>query len=231
MDIKLEGIIIIVGNYGSGKTEVVINLAAHRKIAGADVRVADLDLINTYFRTREAKKILEKMGIEVVIPAEKYFYADLPILCPDVSGLIRDPSQLTLLDAGGNDAGVAVLAALADSLKFRQSRVIQVVNPYRPFTDTVQGFLKIRNEIEKVSKLSVTGVVCNANLLEETTVEHIREGYGFIQNLCQKTDLLLEFITAPVHLIPQLKLNKLSCPVLPVKRQLVPPWKTAVKLF
>lgn len=231
MNITLEGIIIIVGNYGSGKTEVVINLAAHRKRAGADVRVADLDLINPYFRTREARQSLEEIGIEVVIPAKKYFYADLPILCPDVAGLIRKPSQLTLLDAGGNDAGVAVLAALADSLKVSQSRTIQVVNPYRPFTDTIQGCLKIRDEIEKVSKLSVTGVIGNANLLDETTADHILEGYEFIQALCQETDLLLAFITTPVDLIHQLDMNTISCPVLPIHRQLVPPWKSADKLI
>ncbi len=231
MDIKLEGIIIIVGNYGSGKTEVVINLAIHRKRAGVDVRVADLDLINPYFRTREAKKNLEKLGIEVVIPAEKYFHADLPILSPDVSGLIRNPSQLTLLDAGGNDAGAAVLAALADSLKFHTPRMLQVINPFRPFTETAEGCLKIRHEIEKAAKLPITGVIGNANLLDETTAEHIQKGYQFMQNLCQKSDFLLEFITAPENVIHQLDINRFACPVLPIQRQLVPPWKTAAKII
>ncbi|MGA9179099.1 MAG: cobalamin biosynthesis protein CbiA, partial [Desulfobacterales bacterium] len=88
---QVTGIVIIVGNYGSGKTEVSINLAVHQRRAGVDVKIADLDLVNPYFRTREARKPLLKMGIEVVVPEEKYLQADLPILSPAVAGLIRHP--------------------------------------------------------------------------------------------------------------------------------------------
>ena len=107
MKINLEGLVIIAGNYGSGKTEVTLNLAANRKRAGLDVCVADLDLVNPYFRTREAKEKLAEIGIGLVLPPEKYLNADLPILSPSISGLIRNPSQLTLLDVGGDDVGVA----------------------------------------------------------------------------------------------------------------------------
>jgi signal recognition particle GTPase len=117
MEINIEGIIIIVGNYGSGKTEVAINLAVNRKRAGIDVRMADLDLINPYFRTREAGKSLALLGIDVVIPPLKYFYADLADIKPGCGRADSKPSTLTILDAGGNDAGAAVLAALGDSLK------------------------------------------------------------------------------------------------------------------
>jgi len=78
--LDLEGIIVIVGNYGSGKTEVAVNLAIHRRRAGCEVRVADLDLVNPYFRTREARRPLADLGIEVVLPPERYLHADLPIL-------------------------------------------------------------------------------------------------------------------------------------------------------
>ena len=92
MEIDLTGIVVIVGNYGSGKTEVCINLAVHRKRAGIEVRIADLDLVNPYFRTREAKAPLANLGIEVVLPPEQYLQADLPILSALVSGMIRKPS-------------------------------------------------------------------------------------------------------------------------------------------
>ena len=72
MEIDLTGIVVVVGNYGSGKTEVSINLAVHRKRAGVDVRIADLDLVNPYFRTREAKGQLADLGIEVILPPEQY---------------------------------------------------------------------------------------------------------------------------------------------------------------
>ncbi|MDM8526427.1 cobalamin biosynthesis protein CbiA [Desulfococcaceae bacterium HSG8] len=225
MEIHLSGIIIIVGNYGSGKTEVSINLAVNRKNAGLDVRVADLDLVNPYFRTREAKNTLSEIGIEVVLPPEKYLRADLPILTPAVSGMIRQPSDVTLLDAGGDDVGATVLAALADSLKGKDVQMLQVINPFRPFTDTVQGCLKMRDEIEKTSKMKITGIIGNANLIDDTTVEAIYEGYDFMTRVSEKSGLPLEFITVRTDLLPQTDTSRFTCPVLPVRRQLVPPWK------
>jgi hypothetical protein len=230
MEINLEGLIIIVGNYGSGKTEVAINLAVNQKRAGIDVRMADLDLINPYFRTREAGERLALLGIDVVIPPLKYFYADLPILSPDVAGLIQKPSRLTILDAGGNDAGAMVLAALGNSLKDKSLKMLQVVNPFRPFTETIEGCIKIKKEIEKAAKISITGFIGNANLMDETTIEHINEGYEFVMDLSKNTALELEFITAPVDLLPLLDQKRFYHPVLPIERQLVPPWKKAVNL-
>jgi hypothetical protein len=159
MEMNLTGIVGIVGNYGSGKTEVSINLAVNRKRAGIDVRVADLDLINPYFRTREAKEPLNKLGIDVVVPSKEYLQADLPVVNPAIAGLIRKPAQLTLLDVGGDDAGSTVLSSLADHLRTQTVTLLQVVNPNRPFTDTVAGCLKIKSEIERSSRLTVTGLI------------------------------------------------------------------------
>lgn len=228
---QIKGIVIIVGNYGSGKTEVSINLAVNRKRAGLDVRIADLDLVNPYFRTREARKSLSKLGIEVVVPDEKYLQADLPILSPVIAGLIRRPSQLTLIDAGGNDVGVTVLAALADSFHQKNVRMLQVVNPSRPFTETLEGCLKLRAQIEKASKITINGIIGNANLIDETSVEDIYNGYKFVKTLSDKSRLPMAFITAPVELLSEIDIGRFSCPVLPIERQLVPPWKKAAELI
>jgi hypothetical protein len=227
---KIKGIFIIVGNFGSGKTEVSINLAVNQKRAGVDVKIADLDLVNPYFRTREARKALAKLGIEVVVPEEKYLQADLPILSPVISGLIRQPSDLTLIDAGGNDVGTTVLAALADSFRNKRVHMLQVVNPFRPFTDTIESCLKMRDEIERASKMTINGIIGNANLIDETSVDDIYNGYDFVKTLSGETRLPLKFITAPVELLPDIDMGRFSCPVLPIERQLVPPWKKAVKL-
>ena len=136
MEIKLNGLVVIVGNYGSGKTEVSINLAVTSKRKGLHVRVADLDLVNPYFRTREARKALEAFDIDVVLPPQEYLQADLPILSPSIAGMIRQPDGLALLDVGGDDAGAMVLAALADAFSGVQVDMLQVVNPLRPQTAT-----------------------------------------------------------------------------------------------
>ncbi|MDZ7579414.1 MAG: hypothetical protein U5R30_01985 [Deltaproteobacteria bacterium] len=134
MEIQLEGVVAIVGNYGSGKTEIAINLAVDRKRSGVDVRIVDLDLVNLYFRSREARKVLTRIGIEVILPPEEYLHADLPILSPLVAGAIRRPGQLTLIDAGGDPVGARVLSTLADAFKGLSYQMLQVINPLRPET-------------------------------------------------------------------------------------------------
>ena len=227
LELYLDGIIIIAGAYGSGKTEIAINLAVNRKRAGYDVKVADLDLVNPYFRTREAGALFNRMGIELVIPAQKWLQADLPILSPAVSGLIRQAGQLTILDAGGDDAGATVLAALADAFADKTVRMLQVVNPYRPKTDTIDGCLQIKGEIEAASEIAINGWVGNANLMDETTAEDLYSGYAFVSELSRLTDLPLEFITVAEELLPELNLNRFQTPVLPIVRQLTPPWRKA----
>ena len=226
VDIKLTGIVIVAGNYGSGKTEVSINLAVHRRRAGVDVRIADLDLVNPYFRTREAKANLTRLGIDVVVPADAYLQADLPILSPAIAGMIRHPSQLVILDTGGDNVGATVLASLAEPLQDQPVRMLQVVNPFRPFTETLEGCQRIQKEIERASRLRVTGIIGNPNLIDDTTLEDLYRGYDFTVRLSREAGLPLEFMTAASHLLPQIESNRWNCPVLPLQRQLVPPWKT-----
>ena len=230
MDLSLDGIVAIVGNYGSGKTEVSVNLAANRQQAGLDVRIADLDLVNPYFRTREARVQLEKLGIEVVLPAAQYLQADLPILSPVVAGIIKQSGGLTLLDVGGDDAGAMVLAALGDAFKNVPVQLLQVVNPMRPRTATIEGCLAVREEIEKAANLPITGLIGNANLITDTGTDEIYVGYEFVRRLATESGLPLAFITVEQALMPAVDLQRFSCPVLAIVRQLVPPWLKAGEL-
>jgi hypothetical protein len=226
--LRLNGIVIIVGNYGSGKTEVTINLAMNQQRYGAQVSVADMDLVNPYFRTREAKQTLTEAGIHMVLPPDRLLQADLPILSPEVAGLIRNPGDLAILDAGGDDVGVTVLAALADAFKEskRTVHMFQVVNPFRPTTDSIEGCLKVRAAIEATAGMAVTGWVGNANMLGDTTIEQIDEGRRFLETLAEQSHLPLMFVTAAAHLMGQLKkIGSGGYPILPIFRQLVPPWQ------
>ncbi len=225
MKIDLNGIVVICGNYGSGKTETALNLAVTKRLEGIDVKIGDLDLVNPYFRTREARKYLENLGVDVVLPDNQYMHADLPILTPAVAGMIKQPSTLTILDAGGDDTGVTVLAALADHLEDKNVNMLQVINPFRPFTENVEGCIKIKEEIENTSKIKITGVVSNSNLIDETEPEHIYKGYDLLKDVSSATGLEIKFITAGAHLISQLELDRFTCPVLKIDRKLNFPWK------
>lgn len=227
MDIRLQGVVVVVGNYGSGKTEVAINLALACRGGMSAVRVVDLDLVNPYFRTREARDLLQAHDIDLVLPPTVYLNADLPILSPAVAGAIRRPCPLTILDVGGNDAGATVLAALADAFQGQPIEMLQVVNPYRPYTDSVSGCLAMRREIETASHLSVTGWIGNAHLMEATSLDTVLSGYAFAADVSRTSGLPLVFITAPRSLMDTLPEEAIACPVLPIQRRLIPPWQTA----
>jgi hypothetical protein len=229
--IFLTGLIIIVGNYGSGKTEVAINLAIDQKNEKRRVRIADLDLVNPYFRTREARRLLEARGIEVLLPPEKLLQADLPILIPQVAGLVRAPGDLSILDVGGSDSGASVLAVLKQAFHNGTGPVttIQVVNPFRPNTETVNSCQDMRRMIEVCAGMPVNRWVGNAHMLEETTLENFNFGCQFMANLQSASGLAVEFVTIPHYLASFIKPKTMNWPVLPIHQQLVPPWKKAVK--
>lgn len=228
--IRLSGIVIIVGNYGSGKTEVAVNLAVDQQARGSRVRLADLDLVNPYFRTREARRALTALGIDVILPPEGWLQADLPILAPQVAGLIRQPGDLAILDVGGDGVGARVLAALADAFEAapRSAQVLQVVNPFRPNTDTVARCLAMRKTIESASRLKVTGWVGNAHMMDETTVAHIRQGYAMLRDLADTSEVPLVCMAVAEGLIDQVVSDPMACPILTIRRQMVPPWRNPV---
>ncbi|MGD9287084.1 MAG: cobalamin biosynthesis protein CbiA [Desulfobacterales bacterium] len=227
MEIRLNGLVVIVGSYGSGKTEIAINLAVHRKQAGLNVALADLDLVNPYFRTREAESTLSALGIKVILPPEQYLQADLPVLSPTIAGMIRDSGGLMILDVGGDDAGATVLSSLADAFRGKRVHMLQVINPLRPRTSTVSGCMTMRNEIEQAAQLTISGFIGNANLIDETSADDIYSGYEFVQTVAQESGLPLEFITVAQKLLPEIDQRRFSCPLLPIVRQLVPPWLQA----
>jgi hypothetical protein len=229
LGIRLTGVVIIVGNYGSGKTEVTVNLAFHQKQKGIHVQVADLDLVNPYFRAREARKAFEHMGIEVILPPERLMQADLPILMPQVAGLVCETENLVILDVGGDDVGATVLAALQQAFRRMKGSInmMQVINPYRPNTESIEGCLQMRRAIESRARMSVSKWIGNAHMLEETTLEHFRHGHDFMNQLKNASGLEVEFITAPNELLSLIEKEQSNWPVLPIHRQLVPPWKKA----
>ena len=160
----------------------------------------------------------------MILPPEQYLQADLPVLSPTIAGMIRECGDLMILDVGGDDAGAKVLSALADAFSGKSVHTLQVVNPLRPQTSTVSGCVTMRDEIEKAAQLTITGLIGNANLIDETSAEDIYSGYEFVQTVSQESGLPLEFIAVSQELLPKIDTKRFSCAVLPIARQLVPPW-------
>lgn len=186
-----QALYIIIGAYGSGKSEYSIHLARELKDTGKDVVLVDMDVVNPYFRTRDVRDEFAKIGIEVVAPEGAFSHADLPMISPRIMGMIQNPDKTVILDVGGDPAGCRTLGRFVDEIKIRGYRMQLVVNTKRPFTSNVEEIATMLNMLEFSSKLKVTELVCNTNLMEYTSAKIVEEGIRITQEAAEL--LKLEF--------------------------------------
>lgn len=219
-----KSLLFVVGNFGSGKTEVSVNLALHLAQTQA-VKIVDMDIVNPYFRCREAREEMEAHGIEVIYPKGEFHSADLPIILPEVKGSLFSEKGFVIFDVGGDEMGARVLSTLADELVDREYAMLQVINTSRPFTRDLAGCMKIKEEIETASRLQVTGVIANAHLMEDTDPETIRHGLNVAREMARTANLTLEFATVDPKLSSQFSEKETGCPLLPIERRMLPPWR------
>ncbi len=217
-------LVIVVGNFGSGKTEVSVNLALHLA-ESHPVQIVDLDIVNPYFRCREAREEMEAHGIKVIYPKGEFHSADLPIILPEMKASATIDEGFIIFDVGGDDLGARVLSSLADLLVARPYSMLQVINTSRPFTRDVEGCLKMKAEIETASRLKVTGFIANSHLMDQTEAATIEAGLQVAREAAEATGLTLEFGTIDPGLYTGLKDTKTNIPLLPIERRMLPPWR------
>ena len=180
---------IIIGAYGSGKSEYAINLAKSLNSDKNEICLVDLDVVNPYFRSRDVQDLFKKEGIEVIAPESGYGMADLPMISPRVQGAIDDPNKLVILDVGGDPVGCKVLRRFEDAIKKRRYQMSFVVNTMRPFTSSVAEIIEMKRSLEGMSRLQVTEVVCNANLLKLTDLSLIEEAIEMLLEVSEKENV------------------------------------------
>lgn len=226
-------IIIIVGGYGSGKSEVAVNLARYlvgqRPSSKQPVTVVDLDIVNPYFRSREATEELEKLGIQAIHPRGGQRYADLPIILPDIKAGIKQNTGTMVLDVGGDDAGARVLSSLADVFVPGEYDLLFVLNASRPFTADVDGCLKTMQEIEASSRLKFTGLIANTHLMEDTSEDIIVKGLSLAREVGGHLNLPIIFVSAVAEILEKMDTRTIDIPVLPLSRSLLKPWEKKAK--
>ncbi len=219
-------IIAIVGGFGSGKTEVAVNLAKFLATTQEiPVSIVDLDLVNPYFRSREAVVELEKLGVRAVAPKGGQFYADLPILLPEVKGVIDNPEGILILDVGGDAQGTRALGSLSVEFKPGSYEMLMVLNSRRPATSDLESSIKTMDRIELSAHLKFTGLISNSHLIDETDFEVIKEGYDLARKVSKMKKIPLKFVSIKRNLMDLEGVGALNCPILPLTRSMLKPWE------
>jgi len=220
-----DRVIAIVGSYGSGKTELSVNLALQLAASGRRVQIADLDIVNPYFRCREARGLMEAHGIRVVVPPGAQAWADLPIILPEIRGMLHPPAgMVTILDVGGDDVGARSLASFRTSIGDGEYELWQVINAKRPFTGTVDGCVRMMRAVEGASRWRVTGLVVNSHLIDETRADTVMDGWRLAQAVRARTGLPICGVAVMGALAEAPELAAIDVPILRLRRHMRPPW-------
>ena len=207
---------LFAGHYGSGKTNIAVNYALHLAKEGKRVCIADLDIVNPYFRTKDSEKELAEAGVDLVSPKYANSNVDLPALPAESYRLVQDKAVYGIMDIGGDDRGAYALGRFADFIKAENDyRMAFVVNCYRPLTSNVEDTVEIMHEIEAASGISFTCIVNNSNLGSETSAETVEDSLDFINALCAASGLPLWLHTAEESVAEKLS----GLPVLPMTLQ------------
>ena len=196
--------VLIVGHYGSGKTNVAVNAAIAARLSDLrPVHLADLDIVNPYFRSADAADLLREHGVDPLLPQFANTNVDIPSLPPRLASLLDSKDDLTFIDVGGDDGSVA-LGMYRGALERAGYAMWFVVNAYRPLISTAEGARDCLREIEEASGLRCTGLVNNSNLGEETTAQEVLASVPYARACAEACSLPLLFHAYRADLIPDL---------------------------
>jgi len=215
---------IFVGSFGSGKTEIAINYSIYCRKSHTKVAIVDLDIVNPYFRTRETRDVLNLKGVKVVAPEGKFTFTDVPLISPEIKGLIQNPDYCLILDVGGDDVGSVVLGNFRNIIQDFDYEMLLVVNSYRPFSKDVPQIEQMAQEIENRSRLKIHGIVSNPNLSSQTDEETIKKGHIVIKQAAQKLNLPIKFVCIDERFSQKIKQENFVEPIFYIKRFMYLPW-------
>lgn len=201
---------IFCGHFGSGKTEVAINYALKLNELKGNTAIADIDIVNPFFRTADAKIMLEKLGIKVVLPIYANTNVDVPALPAELNSLIESSLYNVVLDVGGDDLGAKAVGRYSKDIELQDYNFYIVVNINRPLTNKVDKIIKMIDEIESSAALKVTGLINNTNYLQATTYEDIKRGYDMLQKVSDKLKVNIAFSCIDIASTAIKQLNELN---------------------
>ncbi len=187
---EYKRITLFAGHYGSGKTNIAVNYAIAMRKAGHPVRIADLDIVNPYFRTKDSADRLAEAGIELISSAYANTNVDIPALPAQMYALTDDKSFYAVMDIGGDDRGALALGRYAPAiLSEGEYEMLFVANMYRPLTRTPAEALEVMREVEAAGGIPFTAIVNNSNIGADTKAEDILASVSFAEELSRLSGL------------------------------------------
>lgn len=197
-------VIVIVGNYGSGKTELSLNLALKMAERGEQVTLVDLDIVNPYFRSSERTALLQEHGIKVYAPSFAMTTVDVPSLPADIQAVFADKTRRVIFDVGGDDTGAAALGRYKPYFDQDDVTVLFVVNAFRPLSGEADGVCDLITRVANRSRLQPDFLVNNANVAWETKKEDLDRGEALLQKVSERLNLPIGYLCAKEDIMAQL---------------------------
>ena len=196
---------LFAGHYGSGKTNIAVDTALALKQNREQVAIADLDIVNPYFRTKDAEKWLGDAGVRLIVSPYANSNVDVPALPAETYAILDNPTLTAVVDVGGDDRGALALGRYAESIKNENDyEMLLVINKFRPLTQTGADALEVMREIEQAGQIRFTGIVNNSNLGDETTAEDVLSSCDYAAEISEKTGLPVVMTTVKADLLPEL---------------------------
>ena len=214
---------IVTGHYGTGKTEFSVNLALALAAEGASVMLADLDIVNPYFRSRERRSLLEEAGVRLISSSQACSDADVPSLPAELLAILENRDIRGVLDIGGDPVGARVLARFQPKIVQEDYQLIYVLNANRPEVRTAEAAVRYLRGIEATTGLTCTGIVNNTHLCGETTEEEIRKGAALAAEVSSETNIPVLCHVTEEKFVPTL--SDLPETVFPITIKMKKPWE------
>ncbi len=187
---SIKRITIFSGHYGSGKTNVAVNYALWLKSQGGEVSIADLDIVNPYFRTKDSMRVLSENGVKLISSEYANSNVDVPALPAETYGVLHNKAQKCVIDVGGDDRGALALGRYSDGiLEDGDYELLFVINKFRPLTKNASLTLEIMHEIEKACHMKFTAIVNDSNLGDETSEEDILSSVAYANEVSEKAGI------------------------------------------
>lgn len=216
---------ILTGHFGSGKTEIAINLALSERKRFEKVAISDLDVINPYFRSRDAALLFSQHQIDLIAPRPELAASDLPIVSGEIYRVLHDPSYRVIIDVGGDKDGATVLGQYYHEWQESMPEMLFVLNANRPYVSKLEGVFSTIKQIENASRLKVAGIINNTNIGSETTMNEVVSGFEFGRLVAEKLHIPLIYTCISTHLEKEAKAFLKIHPGKLIQRYMKLPWE------